>query len=261
MTDTIPQRTRRAGGLGPRDAAGARGHAALPVRRDLRGAVTSPRATSTPAPSRPRSASRARPGFIYSRYANPTVAMFEERMRLLEGARGRARHRHRHGGGHRLAAVLPQGRRPRRRGARAVRLVPLRGARTCVRASASPRRWSTAATLEAWQRAVRPNTKAFFFETPANPTLDLVDIAAVSRDRPRGRRAGRGRQRVRHARCCRSRCKLGADVVVYSATKHIDGQGRCLGGVVLGSQAFVKDHLHNFLQAHRARRSAPSTPG
>ena len=55
--------------------------------------------------------------------------------------------------------------------------------------------------------------------------------------------------------------ELGADVVVYSATKHIDGQGRCLGGVVLGSQDYVKDHLHNFLQAHRARRSARSTPG
>ena len=71
--------------------------------------------------------------------------------------------------------------------------------RTCVRASASPRRWSTAATSSAWQRAVRPNTKAFFFETPANPTLDLVDIAAVSEIAHAAGRAGRRRQRVRHA--------------------------------------------------------------
>ena len=71
--------------------------------------------------------------------------------------------------------------------------------RSCVRASASPARWSTAATRGAWQRAVEPNTKAFFFETPANPTLDLVDIAAVSRDRARRRRARDRRQRVRHA--------------------------------------------------------------
>ena len=94
---------------------------------------------------------------------------------------------------------------------------------------------------------MRPNTRRVFFETPANPTLDLVDIAAVSRSRTR--RARWWWSTTCSPRpCCRSRCKLGADVVVYSATKHIDGQGRCLGGIVLGSQAYVKDHLHNFLK-------------
>jgi O-succinylhomoserine sulfhydrylase len=99
----------------------------------------------------------------------------------------------------------------------------------------------------AWQRAVQPNTKAFFFETPANPTLDLVDIAAVSE--------------IAHAAgalvivdnvfatpLLQKPLKLGADVVVYSATKHIDGQGRCLGGAILCSQKFLKDHLHTFLR-------------
>jgi O-succinylhomoserine sulfhydrylase len=99
----------------------------------------------------------------------------------------------------------------------------------------------------AWQRAVRPDTKAFFFETPANPTLDLVDIAAVSE--------------IAHAAgalvivdnvfatpLLQKPLQLGADIVVYSATKHIDGQGRCLGGVVLCSQKFLKDHLHTFLR-------------
>ena len=99
----------------------------------------------------------------------------------------------------------------------------------------------------AWQRAMRPNTRALFFETPANPTLDLVDIAAVSE--------------IAHAAgalvivdnvfatpLMQKPLTLGADIVVYSATKHIDGQGRCLGGVILCSQQFLKDHLHTFLR-------------
>ena len=181
MTDTI---RRQPASSQERHGASRRGSctAAACARRSprLRRRSSSPRATSTTPPSRRRSASRARRGFIYSRYANPTVAMFEERMRLLEGARGRARHGHRHGRRHLLAAVLPQGRRPHRRRARAVRLLPLRGGGPVSALRHRLARWSTAATLDAWQRAMRPNTKAVFFETPANPTLDLVDIAAVS---------------------------------------------------------------------------------
>ena len=101
--------------------------------------------------------------------------------------------------------------------------------------------------MAAWQKAVRPNTKAFFFETPANPTLDLVDIAAVA-EIAHGAGALVVVDNVFATPMLQKPLKLGADVVVYSATKHIDGQGRCLGGVVLGSHAFVKDHLHNFLK-------------
>ena len=99
----------------------------------------------------------------------------------------------------------------------------------------------------AWQKAVRPNTKAFFFETPANPTLDLVDIAAVS-EIAHAAGALVVVDNVFATPILQKPLKLGADIVVYSATKHIDGQGRCLGGIVLGSQAYVKDHLHNFLK-------------
>ena len=101
--------------------------------------------------------------------------------------------------------------------------------------------------LDAWQRAMRPNTKAVFFETPANPTLDLVDIAAVSEI---AHKAGAlvVVDNVFATPVLQKPLKLGADVVVYSATKHVDGQGRCLGGIVLGSQAYVKDHLHNYLK-------------
>jgi O-succinylhomoserine sulfhydrylase len=99
----------------------------------------------------------------------------------------------------------------------------------------------------AWQRAVRPNTKAFFFETPANPTLDLVDIASVSEIAHAGGALAIV-DNVFATPLLQKPLKLGADVVVYSATKHIDGQGRCLGGVVLCSQQFLKDHLHTFLR-------------
>jgi O-succinylhomoserine sulfhydrylase len=94
---------------------------------------------------------------------------------------------------------------------------------------------------------LRPNTRAFFFETPANPTLDLVDIAAVS-EIARAAGAVSIVDNVFATPLLQKPLKLGADVVVYSATKHIDGQGRCLGGVILCSQQFLKDHLHTFLR-------------
>jgi O-succinylhomoserine sulfhydrylase len=99
----------------------------------------------------------------------------------------------------------------------------------------------------AWQRAMRPNTRALFFETPANPTLDLVDIAAVS-EIAHAAGAISIVDNVFATPLLQKPLELGADVVVYSATKHIDGQGRCLGGVVLCSQQFLKDHLHTFLR-------------
>jgi O-succinylhomoserine sulfhydrylase len=106
--------------------------------------------------------------------------------------------------------------------------------------------------LDQWQRAMRPNTKSCFLESPTNPTLDVLDIPAIAE--------------IAHAAGARlivdnvfatpiwqSPLILGADVVVYSATKHIDGQGRCLGGMILGSEAFVAEHLHNFM-----RQTGPS---
>ncbi len=101
--------------------------------------------------------------------------------------------------------------------------------------------------LAAWEAAVRPNTRAFFFETPTNPVLELVDIEAVSAI---GKKAGAlvVVDNVFATPLLQRPMKLGADVVVYSATKHIDGQGRCLGGVVLGSEEFIGEKLHNFLK-------------
>jgi len=185
-------------------------------------------------------------GFIYSRYANPTVSMFEERMRLLEGA-GAAR-----ATATGMAAVTSALLCFLKAGDHVVAARALFGSCRYVVDDLCPR-FGIASTLvdgrdiKAWERAVRPNTKAFFFETPANPTLDLVDIKAVA-ELAHGAGALVVVDNVFATPVLQRPLTLGADVVVYSATKHVDGQGRCLGGVVLGSQAYVKDHLHNFLK-------------
>ncbi|HJZ31523.1 MAG TPA: O-succinylhomoserine sulfhydrylase [Hyphomicrobiaceae bacterium] len=185
-------------------------------------------------------------GFIYSRYANPTVAMFEERMRLLEGAEAaRATATG-------MAAVTASLLSFLKAGDHVVAARALFGSCRYVVEDLCPR-FGIASTLidgrdnRAWASAMRDNTKAVFFETPANPTLDLVDVAAVAEI---AHRVGAlvVVDNVFATPVLQKPLRLGADVVVYSATKHIDGQGRCLGGVVLGSAAYVKDHLHNFLK-------------
>jgi O-succinylhomoserine sulfhydrylase len=106
--------------------------------------------------------------------------------------------------------------------------------------------------LEQWQKAVRPNTKTFFLESPTNPTLDVVDIAAVAKI---AHAAGATLvvDNVFATPIWQSPLALGADVVVYSATKHIDGQGRCLGGIILASEKFIQDNIHQFI-----RQTGPS---
>ncbi len=94
---------------------------------------------------------------------------------------------------------------------------------------------------------MRPNTRMFFFETPSNPTLELVDIAAVSK---LAHEIGAlvVVDNVFATPLLQRPLEHGADVVVYSATKHMDGQGRCLGGAVLGSKNFVTNHLQEYLR-------------
>lgn len=101
--------------------------------------------------------------------------------------------------------------------------------------------------LDAWKAAIRPNTKAFFFETPTNPTLELVDVEAVC---TLARDAGALSiiDNVFATPILQKPLELGADIVVYSATKHIDGQGRCLGGVVLSSHEFIEEKLHDYFK-------------
>lgn len=186
------------------------------------------------------------PGFIYSRFSNPTTGMFEERMRLLEGAEAaRATATG-------MAAVTSALLCFLKAGDHIIAARAMFGSCLYVAQELCPR-FGIACTLvdgrdtAAWQRAMRPNTRALFFETPANPTLDLVDIAAVSEIAHAGG-ALVVVDNVFATPLMQKPLELGADIVVYSATKHIDGQGRCLGGVILCSQQFLKDHLHTFLR-------------
>lgn len=186
------------------------------------------------------------PGFIYSRFSNPTVAMFEERMRLLEGAEAaRATATG-------MAAVTSALLCFLKTGDHIVAARAMFGSCLYVAQDLCPRFGITCTLVDgrdtaAWQRAAQPRTKAFFFETPANPTLDLVDIAAVS-EIAHAAGALVVVDNVFATPLLQKPLQLGADVVVYSATKHIDGQGRCLGGAILCSQQFLKDHLHTFLR-------------
>jgi len=186
------------------------------------------------------------PGFQYSRFANPTVSMFEERIRLLEGAEdARATATG-------MAAVTAAIVGYLKAGDHIVSARALFGSCRYIVEDLCPR-LGIASTLvdgrgiEAFEAAVRPNTRAFFFETPSNPTLELVDIAAVSR-LARSIGAIVIVDNVFATPMLQRPLEHGADVVVYSATKHIDGQGRCLGGAVLASKQLVKDHYHDFLR-------------
>lgn len=186
------------------------------------------------------------PGYQYSRFGNPTVTMFEERIRLLEGAQeARATATG-------MAAVNAALLSYLKAGDHIVSARALFGACRYIIETLCPR-YGIASTLvdgrdlDAWQKAVRPNTKMFFFETPANPTLELIDIAAVSR---LAKDAGAlvVVDNVFATPMLQRPLEHGADVVVYSATKHIDGQGRCLGGAVLGSADYVNNHLQEYLR-------------
>jgi O-succinylhomoserine sulfhydrylase len=191
------------------------------------------------------------PGYQYSRFGNPTVTMFEERICLLEGAEmARATATG-------MAAVTASLLCFLKTGDHIVAAKALFGSCRYVVEELCPR-FGIACTLvdgrdlSAWEKAMRPNTRAVFFETPTNPTLELVDIAAVSKIAHAGG-ALVVVDNVFATPMLQHPLQLGADVVVYSATKHIDGQGRCLGGVVLGSKDYLDKYLQVFL-----RQTGPS---
>ena len=188
----------------------------------------------------------ADPGFLYSRFSNPTVAMFEQRMVELEGAEAaRATATG-------MAAVTTAILAPLKTGDHVVAAKALFGSCRYVVEDLLPR-YGIESTLvdghdlDQWQKAMRPNTKSCFLESPTNPTLDVVDIAAVAEI---AHRAGARLivDNVFATPIWQSPLALGADVVVYSATKHIDGQGRCLGGIILSSNDFIQEHIHTFLR-------------
>lgn len=193
-------------------------------------------------------------GFTYSRQTNPTVAMFEERMALLEGTEvGRATGT---GMAAMTAALLCQLKAGDHViGARAAfgscrwlldTLLPRYGIATTV---------VDGTDISAWSAAVRPETKVLFLETPANPTLEMVDIAAVAAV---AKKAGARLvvDNVFATPVLQRPVDLGADIVCYSTTKHIDGQGRCLGGIVLCDKAFDEEFLYPYYR-HTGCAMAP----
>lgn len=186
------------------------------------------------------------PGFIYSRFSNPTVAMFEQRIALLEGAQAA---RATASG---MAAVTATMLGLVKAGDHVVSAKALFGSCRYIVEDLLPR-FGVASTLvdgcslEDWKAAIRPNTKVLFLESPTNPTLDIIDVAAVA-EIARAAGAKLVVDNVLATPMLQSPLQLGADVVVYSATKHIDGQGRCLGGVILASEQIINDHIHNLLR-------------
>ncbi len=191
------------------------------------------------------------PGFQYTRFSNPTISMFEERIRLLEGAddvRSCATG---------MSAVTTSIIGYLSAGQHIVAAKAMFGSCRYIVEDLCPR-FGIEFTLvdgtdpDNWKRALKPNTKAFFFETPSNPTLEIIDIAAVSRI-AHDHGAIVIVDNVFATPMLQKPLQHGADVVVYSATKHVDGQGRCLGGVVLGRGDLIKNHYHDFL-----RQTGPS---
>src|SRR5215813_4358813 len=191
------------------------------------------------------------PGYVYSRYSNPTMSMFEQRMAALEGAEAA---RSTATG---MAAVTTALMGLVKAGDHVVAAKALFGSCRWVIEEWLPRFGVTSTLvngtdLNAWKKAVQKNTKAFFLESPTNPTLEVIDIAAVA-EIVHNAGARLVVDNVFATPLYQSPLTLGADCVVYSATKHIDGQGRCLGGVVLGSHKFIQDNVHNLI-----RQTGPS---
>jgi len=186
------------------------------------------------------------PGFVYSRYANPTTQMFEERLALLEGAeqcRALASG---------MAAIHVALTGLLKAGDHLVAGRALFGSCNWIISNWLPRfgvetTYVDATDLDAWRAAMRPNTKVVLLESPANPLLEITDIAAVAA--------------IAHAAGAKvvvdnvfatpifqKPLTLGADIVVYSATKHIDGQGRVLGGAILGGRDFLEEAYRDIIR-------------
>ena len=190
-------------------------------------------------------------GYIYSRFGNPTVRAFETRMMALEGAEdARATATG-------MAAVTACMMSQLEAGDHIVAARALFGSCRYVVETLMPR-FGVECTLvdgrdlDAWKAALRPETKILFLETPSNPVLEIIDIQAVA-DIAHNHGAQLVVDNVFATPVLQKPLALGADITIYSATKHIDGQGRCLGGIILGREDYVRDQLAGFM-----RQTGPS---
>lgn len=185
-------------------------------------------------------------GFTYTRYGNPTTAMFEARIAALEGAP------HARATASGMAAVTATFLSSLRSGDHVVGARAMFGACRYVIEEILPRFGITNTLVDGedvgqWARAMRRETKLLFLETPANPTLAIVDLKAVADIAHKGG----ARLIVDNAfasPALQRPMEFGADIVVHSSTKYIDGQGRALGGVILCQEDFLKEYLQIFLR-------------
>ncbi|WP_299934286.1 O-succinylhomoserine sulfhydrylase [uncultured Pelagimonas sp.] len=192
--------------------------------------------------------------YIYARYGNPTVAMFEERMALLEGAEdGFAC-------ASGMAAVNGALTSLLKAGDHVVSAKALFGSCLYILEEVLTRygvdvTFVDGANLDEWRAAMRPTTKAVFFESMSNPTLEVIDVAGVS-EIAHSVGAKVVVDNVFSTPVYSNAIRQGADVVVYSTTKHVDGQGRCLGGVILGS----KEHIRGVVEPYMKHTGGSLSP-
>ena len=185
-------------------------------------------------------------GFQYSRYSNPTVEIFEKRLALLDGsedcfatASG-------------MAAIFFSLICQLRAGDHVVSSSALFGSCKEIVKNILPRygievTFIDGKNINEWKKAVKKNTKIFFFETPSNPLLELIDIRAVCNIAKKNKIITVV-DNIFASPVLQKPILMGADVIVYSGTKHIDGQGRVLGGAILSSKKFKENVLKSFLR-------------
>ncbi|WP_299613858.1 O-succinylhomoserine sulfhydrylase [uncultured Tateyamaria sp.] len=194
--------------------------------------------------------------FIYARYGNPTVRMFEERMAMLEGAEDAF------ATASGMAAVSGALTAMLKAGDRVVSARALFGSCLYVLEEVLTRygvevEFVDGTDLAAWDAAITPGTKAVFFESISNPTLEVVDIAEVSK-LAHAVGATVLVDNVFATPVFSNAIAEGADVVIYSTTKHVDGQGRTLGGVIMGTEAFIRKTVEPYMK-HTGGSMSPFT--
>jgi len=185
-------------------------------------------------------------GFVYSRFTNPTVSMFQDRLAALEGAGACV------ATASGMSAILATSMALLKAGDHVVCSSAVFGSTVTLYSGILAKfgvqtSFVSPTDVREWEKALRPNTKLLFLETPSNPLTDISDISALSGV---AHKAG-ALLAVDNAFCTPALQRplaLGADLVIHSATKYLDGQGRVLGGAVLGSKALVMDGVFGFLR-------------
>ena len=184
--------------------------------------------------------------FVYSRYANPTVNTFQDRLKMLEGAEACF------ATASGMSAVYTALISLLKSGDHIVAARALFGSCQFILTEIFPRfniscEFVDGKDLEAWEVALKKPTAVVFIETPSNPALELIDLTKVA-ELAHNAGATVVVDNVFATPCNQKPLEMGADVVVYSATKHIDGQGRCLGGAILGTEEFCKEKITPYIR-------------